>query len=675
MKKKSFLIFLLPFILVISSCLLIGIYTYQNRKISEPVEADKEIFDNYFSSYQFEYDLLSFCYNIDYNSQSDINFSFENNIKKHYGENLNSDFVNEISAFLLNTGEKLRNEYNFLSYYLPYPDKENDGYGNHGYIHYGNETMYYFTIKIHFDDSGNVSLESTNNFDIPIKNVYNNLVNDQFNYYISENEIENANLIKNRDFYFAINKNVNMTDALSAVNVYYTYTPQDDTSDHIPAILFSFIILGLIALCIPIKKLSEWNFYQTVFEIPLEINILISIIFLWLTCSYIFRSLFYKNALAAMLYCILAFIFILDVLIFKYFILYPPIKYFKERTLLGNSFHYIIANMKQFDLTDSYNFTILKIVLVNAVFITLLPIIFGIKGLIIYSILLFIILINLANRVKDDYQSLLNVTSSIASGEFDTSIDTDLGVFNSYKNSMNSIRDDFKKAVENEIKSEKLKSELITSVSHDLKTPLTSIVTYADLLKNNQLEENKRNEYIEVIDRNAIRLKNLINDLFEVSKATSGNVTLSFIEIDIISLIKQVLFEYEHLLEKKNLEIKFTCDPEKILLNLDSQKTYRIFTNLIVNISKYALENTRVYIDIKEIDREVIIIMKNISKNEIQVKASDLFERFVQGDSSRHSEGSGLGLAIVKTFTELQHGKCQIEVDGDLFKVILIFKK
>ncbi|MBS5114715.1 MAG: HAMP domain-containing histidine kinase [Erysipelotrichaceae bacterium] len=254
-------------------------------------------------------------------------------------------------------------------------------------------------------------------------------------------------------------------------------------------------------------------------------------------------------------------------------------------------------------------------------------------------------------------------------------MNSNLGIFNSYRDSMGQIKDDFKQAIEREIKSEKMKSELITSVSHDLKTPLTSIVTYVDLLKNQNIEADKKQEYIEVIDRNALRLKNLINDLFEVSKASSGNIQMNYMDIDIIALIKQVLFEYEQAYDQKHLEVKFNSSSEKIILKLDSQKTYRILTNLFTNILKYALENTRVYIDIKETDYNVNITIRNISKYEIQVEAHELLERFVQGDSSRHYEGSGLGLAIAKSFCELQHGTFEVSVEGDLFKTVLTFQK
>ena len=218
-----------------------------------------------------------------------------------------------------------------------------------------------------------------------------------------------------------------------------------------------------------------------------------------------------------------------------------------------------------------------------------------------------------------------------------------------------------------------MKTELISNVSHDLKTPLTSIITYIDLLKNDQLIDEDRKKYIEILERNSLRLKNLIDDLFEVSKVNSGNVHLDLVDVDIVSLIKQAQLESQDKLDEKNLDVRMNCSEEKIICYLDSSKTYRIFENLFINISKYALANTRVYIDLIQIDHQIQITFKNISEAEMTFNENEIVERFVQGDKSRNTSGSGLGLAIVKSFTELQKGQFKVEVDGDLFKSILTF--
>ncbi|WP_279014995.1 sensor histidine kinase, partial [Thomasclavelia cocleata] len=337
----------------------------------------------------------------------------------------------------------------------------------------------------------------------------------------------------------------------------------------------------------------------------------------------------------------------------------------------------LINKVSSFDINDDINKIILKIVLVNCLIISIICCFFtfGIFFSLIYSTILFVILKNKFNEFKNDYDILLNAVKRLSNGDFDVEINQDIGMFNSLGTEFTNIKNGFEKAVNEEVKSQKMKTELISNVSHDLKTPLTSIITYVDLLKNDNLSPNKRNEYIETLDRNSLRLKNLIHDLFEVSKANSGNIKLNFVNVDLVALIQQTKFELTDKFNEKNLTFKTNFPEEKIILSLDSSKTYRIFENLLINISKYALENTRVYIDIINHKDEVKIIFKNISADEIKVSEDELVERFIQGDTSRNTSGSGLGLAIAKSFTELQNGIFKVNVDGDLFKAIVIFKK
>lgn len=301
--------------------------------------------------------------------------------------------------------------------------------------------------------------------------------------------------------------------------------------------------------------------------------------------------------------------------------------------------------------------------------------IYGILLALIYSIILFLILKNKLSKYKNDYQTLLNALQRLSNGDFDVNIKNDIGIFNSLGKEFSNIKNGFKKAVNEEIKSQKMKTELITNVSHDLKTPLTSIITYLDLLKNNNCDSEKQIDYITTLEHNSARLKKLIDDLFEISKINSGNIKLELIDVDIIALIQQAKFEADAYLNNKNLIFKTNYPDHKIILTLDSLKTYRIFENLFTNISKYALNNSRVYIEVLDNPNFVTIIFKNISADEIKISESQLVERFVQGDSSRNSKGSGLGLAIAKSFTELQNGNFKIKVDGDLFKAIIVFKK
>ena len=204
---------------------------------------------------------------------------------------------------------------------------------------------------------------------------------------------------------------------------------------------------------------------------------------------------------------------------------------------------------------------------------------------------------------------------------------------------------------------------------------MTSIITYVDLLKNEKITEEERKSYIETIERKSQRLKNLIEDLFEMSKATSKNIQLNIVDVDIVELMKQTQFELSDKIEESSLKFKWNLPNEKVIIKLDSQKTFRVFENLLINIVKYAMPNSRVFIDIINEEDNVSIILKNMSANEMDFTAEEIVERFARGDRSRNTEGSGLGLAISKSFVELQGGSFNIEIDGDLFKVKIDFNK
>jgi len=300
----------------------------------------------------------------------------------------------------------------------------------------------------------------------------------------------------------------------------------------------------------------------------------------------------------------------------------------------------------------------------------------GIFGLVLYSFLLYLILKRYLSKIQMQYNNLLKATNAIAQGRFDNKLAEDFGIFEGYKNELYQIQNGFGKAVEEEVRSQRMKTELITNVSHDLKTPLTAIITYVDLLKEENVTPEQRKSYLNTLERKSLRLKVLIEDLFEISKASSGNVRLEPVAVDICNLMRQVYLEHEDQMTQNGLDVRFDLPEEKIILQLDSQKTYRIFENLYVNVTKYALQNTRVYVQarviiIKEGKRTIHIEMKNISAQELTVTPTDLTERFVRGDASRNTEGSGLGLAIAKSFSELQGGRFYVEIDGDLFKAVL----
>ncbi len=223
-------------------------------------------------------------------------------------------------------------------------------------------------------------------------------------------------------------------------------------------------------------------------------------------------------------------------------------------------------------------------------------------------------------------------------------------------------------------KSERLKTELITNVSHDLRTPLTSIITYTALLKKEDVSNEDRIAYVEIIDQKSQRLKVLIDDLFEVSKMASGNVELNKEKVDLVQLLQQTLAEYDNMIKESNLQFRLPNMEIPVYAFVDGQKLFRVFDNLIGNVLKYSLENSRVYITIQTSGDHALISFKNVSKYEISENRDELFERFKRGDSSRHTEGSGLGLAIAKSIVDLHEGHLTIDVDGDLFKVAISLK-
>lgn len=239
------------------------------------------------------------------------------------------------------------------------------------------------------------------------------------------------------------------------------------------------------------------------------------------------------------------------------------------------------------------------------------------------------------------------------------------------------IKEGYKIALNEKVRNEKLKTELISNVSHDLKTPLTSIINYVNILNDPNITEEERKDYLDILDRNSKRLKSLIEDLFEASKLNSGKMKMEKEPLDIISLVYQGIGEYSNLYEEKNIEFKVNSNEEEIILDLDGKLMSRVFENLIVNALKYSLNDTRVYIDIMSKENSVEISFKNISNYELDFNTEDIFERFNRADKSRNSsiEGSGMGLAITKSIVELHNGSIKIEVEGDMFKIYLTMPK
>ena len=260
-------------------------------------------------------------------------------------------------------------------------------------------------------------------------------------------------------------------------------------------------------------------------------------------------------------------------------------------------------------------------------------------------------------------------TEDIVSGDLSKKINTEHmhGALKKHAENINSIQDGIQLAVAREMKSEHLKTELITNVSHDIKTPLTSIINYVDLLQKEHTAEEEQ-QYLEVLDRQSSRLKKLIEDLIEASKASTGNINADITAINVSEIISQSISEYRDKFEENSLEVVITEDREDLQVMADGNLLWRVLNNLYNNICKYSQPNTRVYVRVREEDDNALIEIKNISREMLNISADELMERFVRGDSSRHTEGSGLGLNIARSLMDVMKGSLNISIDGDLFK-------
>lgn len=363
----------------------------------------------------------------------------------------------------------------------------------------------------------------------------------------------------------------------------------------------------------------------------------------------------------------------------KYMLTSGFCRYWKEDSLIGS----ICVNVKrrfeklsEVDLSDKTDTVLLKYVLIQMVIVGVIACFwsFGIVLSVLYSVLLFFYIRKKLKKVQKDYQVLLKEAHQLADGRFDEEITQDVGIFNALGEEFKNVRTGFEKAVCEEMKSQNMKTELISNVSHDLKTPLTGIKNYAELLGQNNVSEQDKQVYLENLQHYIDRLNNLIEDLFEVSKVNSGNIELNPVELNVVALIQQAQAETEDLLKQKNLTVILDAPENGIVQALDGDKTYRIFENLFTNIAKYALPGTRVYVSATAQPEYTEIVFKNISEAQMNFTPEEIVERFVRGDKSRHESGSGIGLAIVKSFTEVQNGTFSIEIDGDLFKAVVRFK-
>ncbi|WP_415275287.1 sensor histidine kinase, partial [Clostridium perfringens] len=568
------------------------------------------------------------------------------------------------------------------------------------YIENGDlENYYRFYMVLKYNNRGKVSLEKIYGEDSP--RVSNLLLDMDSQYFAYHNEYE-AKPIENMTYVYAVPKTLEYQD-----NLYYSEMNHKIMalgSASAPFIMIGIIVTCLLALLIPFKYTREVLGFNKFLKIPFEINFIIASIMLAFTIEsgrlIIIPTLqgglsealkmtslphldIVTNIINVLYWMVIYGFVFFEVIYVKYIFNIGFKNYIRKHLLVYKVKDVIFLILRKFinyikgiDLNKNSDKVLLIILGINFVIVSILCSVwfFGIFGVVIYSGILFYFGRKYIDKWKKDYNKILEKTKEISNGNLDSKDDEDCGFFNPMRDELNNIQKGFKAAVEEEVKSQRMKTELISNVSHDLKTPLTSIIAYVDLLKGEEDEE-KRKAYLETLERKSQRLKHLIEDLFEVSKATTGNINLNIMDVDISYLMKQVVLELDDKINEVGLDMRLSLPEEKVILSLDGQRTYRVFENLIINVVKYALPNSRVYIDIKEGRENVDIIIKNISADEITFNINEISDRFVRGDKSRNTEGSGLGLAIVKSFVELQGGKFNIEVDGDLFKAIISFKK
>lgn len=338
---------------------------------------------------------------------------------------------------------------------------------------------------------------------------------------------------------------------------------------------------------------------------------------------------------------------------------------FKYRFTLGFAL-YLAANV--FIITLGAFFVIQE---GQAIFHSI-PFLFGMVSWIAGNLAVFYFMYNSARQTDRIHEAI----EKLASGE--TSYKIDVAGFSGLESQMaegvNRISDGLETALAEQVKSERLKADLITNVSHDIKTPLTSIINYVDLIKREHPEDPTIQKYLEVLDQKSQRLKTLTEDLVEASRASSGNIKLEMAQIDIVELVQQTTGEFEDKYAIRHLELVNTLPNEVILIEADGRRLWRVLENLYNNAFKYAMENTRVYVGVEDHGPEVTFSIKNISATPLNISPDELTERFVRGDTSRTTEGSGLGLSIAKDLTTLQGGRFQITIDGDLFKAEVTFQ-
>lgn len=500
---------------------------------------------------------------------------------------------------------------------------------------------------------------------------------------------------------------------------YYVYNIQNDVmngqvssllSDLFPTIIeavqedagvavgLGSLIIAIVLLVLPIEWVTLFPLYQGLWNTKMEWSLIIIAILTGgsITAAMVLSPYFYwgTHSLTVInslpisldvfqktgpLWWVLAFLLISTSIFYvKRVLTFGIFKSYKEKSYGGSFLRWIKHRWQDTMAAPIHNdikkrVTYIAVVNFIVIFVCLLFGPFGFVLAIVYTIASTSYALHFIHTIQMDYNTMHQQAQDIAQGKFNTETHYYTGLFQPISSELNTINASFDLAVKEAMASQYTKAELITNVSHDLKTPLTGIRNYTELLQDPNLSEVKRHEYLERMNNYTVRMTKLIEDLFEISKATANDIKLERQNLNINHLVDQVLLENTDALEAKKLEVVKVYDGIGFEVYLDAEKTYRLFDNLIQNISKYAMQDTRVYVDVTSNDESVKIELKNISKDPLNFDAKEIQERFIRGDKSRSEEGSGLGLAIAEKFTTLQDGSFEIQIDGDLFKAIVCF--
>lgn len=454
------------------------------------------------------------------------------------------------------------------------------------------------------------------------------------------------------------------------------------------SVLIAAILSLLVGLFMNMEKVDGSESLRKVFKFPIEAVIILFIIFVISSAgissmNQVYTNLFIFYALYLVGLMIISLTANYFVILIKSIFNKNTENYLVENALIYRAFKASIAEFSRVDKFDNkeinnakMKFTLVYLVLCIVVFLLLMFFagMFATASeailipMIIFAGFIYFIILKNINQVA----RINKEASEIVGGNYKKKIEKTGGLYDGIVDNFNNIGSNLDNAIEDAVKSERLKTELITNVSHDLKTPLTSILNYSDLLSKEDNSQEEAKEYAKIINEKSNKLRVLIEDLFEVSKATSNNIELDRQELDFNSLVAQSIGEWEDKIKENNIEIISNLPEEKVMLKIDGQKFSRVLDNLFSNISKYALENSRVYVDLRD-EGGVQLTIKNISKYPLNISAEELMERFTRGEKSRTTSGSGLGLSIASSFVRAHGASFDIDIDGDLFKVTIEF--